>query len=275
MPAQIASSAKQASANSMLRIFKAAIWILTFVTACAGTVAIWQWFSSDERTIISQALDNQRTYRVFNPDADGAVFYALDGQSIRGGLIPAIIFSAKALASGEDLPKIVAIDAGTTRDADLRPLSGTPTNWRPVIAGRSDQFDGFLLNELSLAVEGEGGRPSSRYLLGHSLAGLYALDLATRKPDYFDGVFAFAPTFSHDTSIAERLDKACHDGLLVYANWGLESARDTAVFEDTTRRWREAERCQSNPPKTIRHYGAIHQIVMVTGQLDAAFRFVD
>lgn len=124
-------------------------------------------------------------------------------------------------------------------------------------------------------VEGRQVSGMRRYILGHSLSGLYALDLATRAPDRFDGVFAFAPTFSHDTSITARLALSCNVNTVLYANWGLESSRDTEVFGATVARWKADRRCRQRPPLTPRHYGSLHQIVMLTGQLHAAFLLFD
>ena len=86
-------------------------------------LAVWQWLGSKEYSFNSDALAEERGYRVFNQTATGPIIYALDG---------------------------------------------------------------------------------------HSLAGLYALDLASRKRGQFSGVFAFAPTFSHDTSITRRLALPLH-----------------------------------------------------------------
>lgn len=161
------------------------------------------------------------------------------------------------------------------RDKDFRPISSTPTRWRSKIPGHSDRFDRFLVEELFVEVEGENAGETQRFLTGHSLAGLYALDLAAHEPELFGGVFVFAPTFSHDISIANRLPHACAADLDIYANWGLESARDTEVFETTVKRWKSDAGCRRFTPVTRRHYGAIHQIVMITGQVDVAFRFLD
>ncbi len=248
-----------------------AIISLSGVALTFGSLAGWQWSGSHSYEFESQALGEVRSYRVFNESSEGVIVLALDGQSMRHSLAPAVIFSVAEWVRKKPLPKIVAVDSNASRDRDFRPNSVTPTNWRPDISGRSPRFDRFVLDELGPQIEGWEARGRRRYLIGHSLAGLYVLDLASRYPSKFDGFAAFAPTLSHDVSIAKRLPGAC-SAKFVYANWGLESARDTKVFSGNAKRWRDDPRCQSNPPQIVRHYGSLHQTIMLTGQLHLAVR---
>ncbi len=107
-------------------------------------------------------------------------------------------------------------------------------------------------------------------MLGHSLSGLYALDLASRRPGLFAGVFTFAPTFSHDTSIAKRLATACHPHTKIYTSWGLESSRDTLVFVTAAKLWKASKDCKHDNLLISRHYASPHQTIMLTGQIHAA-----
>ena len=237
-----------------------------------GLISSWQWLTSKSHTIQSTALQETRTYRIFNEHSNGPVIYSLDGHSLRNGLAPAVIFSFAAILRGQELPKVIAIYSNASRDRDFRPLGSAPTHWRPKIDGRSSDFDNFLFAELLPEIEGRKAAGVRRYLMGHSLSGLYALDLATREPERFTGVFAFAPTFSHDTSIGERLPKACHSRTFLYENWGLESSRDTAVFSATAARWKADPDCRRKSSLlTPRHYGSLHQTIMLTGQFHIAF----
>lgn len=238
-----------------------------------GLAAIWQWVISEHHTVQSNALNEKRDYRVFNPDSRGPIVYAFDGQSLRHGLAPAVLFSLGALARAQPMPKLVAISSGKQRDRDFRPIESEPSSWRQVISGRSHKFDRFLLDELAPRVEGHQPLSGKRYLMGHSLAGLYALELAVREQNQFDGVFAFSPTFSHDLSVKERLGDLCAPDLDVFVNWGLESARDDEVYQATMTHWLDVPKCGAHPPATARHYGAIHQIVMLSGQAHAALAF--
>lgn len=236
-----------------------------------GGLASWQWATSKAHTIQSNALQERRMYRVFNEHSDGPVIYALDGNSPSNSLAPAVLFSVSALLRGQVIPKIVAVHSNASRDRDFRPPNSAPTYWRPKIAGRSGQFDKFLLAELLPAIENREPKGKRRYLMGHSLSGLYALDLATRKPNRFAGIFAFAPTFSHDISIDERLQRSCNLGTSIYVNWGLESVRDTAVFDSIMARWKAYPGCRQVVPLASRHFGSLHQTIMLTGQFHIAF----
>lgn len=253
-------------------------WALRIAVLLAAVICLlsgWLWWSSERGTVQSEALGEARDYRVFNPGARGALVYALDGQTIRNGLSPAVLLTLGAIVQGKPLPQIVAIHSNSSRDRDFRPATSTPTYWRPNIVGHAPKFDRFLFDELFPKFEHSAPPSRPRYLLGHSLAGLYALDLAARRTGHFTGVFAFAPTFSHDTSIMARLPLACGHGTLLYANWGLESARDTAVFQQTVAEWKAAKTCRGRPPLTARHHGSLHQTIMVTGQIDTAIRLID
>ncbi len=258
------------TAVRMVRWLAAALVICTvFLAATAG----WLWSNSHLKVIQSSALDETRQYRVFNPSSDGMLFYSLDGQSMRHSLIPATIFTLRAFLLRKQPPKLVAIHSGNTRDIDFRNENSTPAYWRPAIVGHAYKFDQFLLDELRPELEYGSSATPQVYLLGHSLAGLYALDLASRKPSEFSGVVAFAPTFSHDTSIANRLTRACAHGVFLYANWGLESARDSEVFDDTARHWKSDPACKDVMISS--HLGSFHQTIMLSGQIELAARYIE
>lgn len=269
MPKSLATS--KAIRHGFRWMLRGALVGVLLLTILAG----WQWLSSERHSIQSSSLDQTRYYRVFNSRSDGSVVYSLDGQSLRNGLVPAVIFSVAAIVRGDHSPKIVAIESNSERDRNFRRSESTPTHWRPTIAGRSDEFDHFLLDELMPEIEQGSPKQRRRYLMGHSLSALYALDLGTRLPGRFSGILAFAPTFSHDTSISDRLPLACQRDTLLYANWGLESARDTEVFERAVTRWNADERCQGRTLVTSIHYGSLHQTIMLTGQLDVAFKLLE
>lgn len=247
-------------------------WRAAFgVFLLASLLSGWQWTTSTVHTLDSAALHESRIYRVFNPHSNAQIVYSLDGDTLRNSLAPAVVFSVGAILSGQEPPKIVAIYSNANRDRDFRPATSAPTYWRHQIVGRSIEFDRFLLGELLPAVEGRQHNDTRRYIMGHSLSGLYALDLATRVPGRFNGVFAYAPTFSHDMTISDRLPIACNNNTILYANWGLESARDTEVFATVAARWKADRRCYQRPPIAARHYGSLHQIIMLTGHMHAAF----
>lgn len=236
-----------------------------------GVLCGWQWFGSEQHSILSANLNETRTYRVFNQSSGHPIIYSLDGNSLRNSLLPAVIFSTAAILKGEPVPKIVAVASNGSRDRNFRPATSSPTYWRPKIAGRANKFDSFLFYELLPTIEGKESGNVQRYIMGHSLSGLYLMDLASREPQRFAGFIAFAPTFSHNVSISDRLPTSCRANTFLYANWGLESDRDTEVFKKTVSDWKAAPECRSHPPLTPRHYGSLHAMIMLTGQLHLAF----
>lgn len=255
-----------------LRLLKWPFIGLVAISVLVCCVGWWQWSKSERKFIASQALEEERAYRVFNPNSDGPILYSLDGHMMRNSLFPAIIFSVNSFIRSQPLPKIIAIESTSSRDRDFRPSQGTPTYWRPTISGRAADFDRFIFNELIPEIEGNTQAENERYIMGHSLSGLYVMDLAGRDTTSFSGYFAFAPTFSHDLSIQERLQHSCRSGAIIYSNWGLESARDTEVFEETVSAWKSQPECRLHQPITPRHYGSIHATIMFTGHLHLAAR---
>lgn len=246
--------------------------LLTFavlaVVICAFAVAISN--QSEAVEFQSAALGESRKLVIYNLPADRRarpenVIYALDGERWRHGLATAMNASLLAALRGREAPVVVAIDGKGRRETDLRNGTSDPAEWRPFVSGRADRFDRFLLDELRPFVAHRLGQPAHEHLFGHSLGGLYVLDLATRgsSADGFDSYAAFSPTFSHDRSILDRLQRIC--GKSVLATIGLESNREDRLFASAQR----AVKCPADTVRFRRHPGMIHQVVMLTGQVDA------
>lgn len=229
------------------------------------------WDTRTELTVRSEALGEVRKITVFGVsggDAPTVAIYALDGEKHRHALLPAAHSALISWVGGNTQPLFVAIHEQGRRDEDFRPSKVQPASWRPNIAGRSAAFDLFLLNEARSKIERRFGRSERRYLFGHSLAGFYALDMPTRQPQHgFNGIFAFSPTFSQDLSLLSRLTKICRNSN-VYANIGFESSRDTAVFDVAEKKFHGTAMCRGNV-QLARHFGIIHQFIMLTGQVAA------
>lgn len=93
--------------------------------------------------------------------------------------------------------------------------------------------------------------------------------MATRNSGHgFAGLYAFSPTFSHDLSLIERLGAACANSPYIYASIGIESGRDTEVFEKAELAAGKLASC-ANKLHIARHFGMLHQTVMLTGQVSA------
>jgi predicted alpha/beta superfamily hydrolase len=256
----------------MRRLLKSAIAALAIIGIAYAVLLTWVWTGRTEVSINSIALGQQRVATVFDGDTDTTI-YSLDGDKYRHGLLPAAHGALIAWVSGKQRPLFVAVHDHGGRDRDFRPLTVKPASWRPDISGRAPAFDEFLLRELRTEIERRYGKAKKRHLFGHSLGGYYALDMPTRQPNHgFSGIFSFSPTFSHDLSLMNRLAATCIASPFVYANIGLESDRDTEVFE-TAERSAKANSVCSNKLQFSRHPGMVHQLVMLTGQI-AAFKHI-
>lgn len=224
--------------------------------------------NSRSGSLFSQALGESRAYRAYFEGSDRAL-YILDGQMDRNAWVAASFYSFGSLLRGKQAPTIIAVHSGSNRDIDFRNGRSDPSDWRPVISGRAQDFDRFLLDELLPHIE--ENRPRDKTLSGFSLSGLYSIDFVARHPDAFMAVQAFSPTFSHDKSIVGRLQKTCESAGRHFVSWGLESRRDTAVFEEAMKAWSEHTDCADNPPIDRRHFGVIHPLIMVSGHFERAF----
>lgn len=254
------------------RIFTLSFCAAAFLGIGYGGLLYSVWNNRTELTIISKALSETRSVTVFgNAHSQSKLaIYSLDGDKHRHGLIPAAHSVFAAWLAGQTTPVFVAVHDQGSRDTDFRPVRVSPADWRPNISGRGPAFDVFLLKELRAEIDKNFGRIGKRYLFGHSLGGFYALDMAARQAQHgFAGIYAFSPTFSHDLSLLKRLDMSCANSKFVYANIGVESGRDTAVFNRAKAAAKATSKCR-NKMTFNEHLGIVHALVMLTGQVSAA-----
>ncbi len=240
--------------------------------ALLGVLAWHSWYTSRSTIIASAHLGEARSLRYFNSpihqaDQRQVAIYVLDGERARLGLATAVQARLLSVLTGTDVPLVVAVDSNGQREKDFRNASSRPAPWRPSISGRAAAFDRFLLDEVRPLVRERFSGIEKEYVFGHSLAGLYLVDLASRigSSDGFTGYAAFSPTFSHDLGMIERLARICETKSALFVTIGLESRREDELFE----RARARSTCAGSLVKFERHPGAIHQIVMLTGQFSA------
>lgn len=249
-----------------LSICAAALFSLSY---CALLYVVWN--GRTEVVVVSTALNERRNVTIFGSSVrqPSVTIYSLDGEKYRHGLIPAAHAQLMAWLSNAPPPIFVAIHDHGGRDKDFRPARVKPAYWRPKISGRGPAFDVFLLEELRAVIKRRFGRGGNQYLFGHSLGGFYALDMASRQTKHgFAGIYAFSPTFSHDLSLLDRLNNSCENSSSIYANIGLESGRDTDVFTQATVAANRSDECRSKIT-VDEHFGMIHGLVMLTGQVSA------
>ncbi len=258
--------------NGLRRFLPVALLVLVLTSLGYSLHLLWFYCARIETSIYSDFLGESRKVTVYGGNP-AVTFYSLDGDKYRHGLLPAAHGTLIAWLSGSERPMIVAIHDEGQRNVDFRPAKVEPASWRPNISGRAAAFDAFLIRELRSTIERQFGKARKRYLFGHSLGGFYVLDLPTRQRRHgFDGLYAFSPTFSHDLSLIGRMAESCAATTHIYANIGLESGRDTAVFEMAAKGIAANPACKGKM-QLSKHSGAIHQIVMLSGQI-AAFRSI-
>ncbi len=266
-------SAPRSHWRKALRIFVAVFGLLVITL---GGVALATWQSREEHTIRSSALAENRRILLFNAasseTAQGSpMVVVLDGERLRHGLATAVQARLIAWLKGRAVPIVVGIDSQASRDRDFRNISSDPEAWRPTILGHAHRFDAFLASELLPWLRSRVGQGQPVYLFGHSLAGLYVVDLATRQsaPGPFSGFFAFSPTFSHDRSVLNRLQQACADRVPLLITIGFESGREHELFDQAEGAVAQSALCRDGTINFERHPAMIHQIVMITGQTRA------
>jgi hypothetical protein len=132
------------------------------------------------------------------------VLYLTDGDSYINEIGVVIDF----LASNDRMPELIVVgithsdryrDLTPTR-ADITKRDGTIVFRVPTSGGASD-FLKFLDSELVPFVEKRYRTEPFRILVGHSLGGLFALDVFLTKPNVFQGYISASPTLEWDNEI--------------------------------------------------------------------------
>jgi predicted alpha/beta superfamily hydrolase len=257
-------------------ILRVAGWLVAILSVAYFGLLAAIWTNRVDLTVRSAALGEPRKITIFGGastrQSNRKHIYSLDGDKARHGLLPAAHGAIVAWLHGDDMPMLIAVHDQGKRDVDFRPDQVSPADWRPNIKGRGPLFDHFLLEELRSTIERRFGKPQQRFLFGHSLGGFYAIDMPSRQRDHgFQRLYAFSPTFSHDVSLIERLGDACANSQNIYANIGLESNRDTAMFDRAEAVLISNPRCRGKFTLS-RHFAIVHQLIMLTGQISALWQ---
>lgn len=129
------------------------------------------------------------------PDRQYDVLYVLDGR----GLFGEAAAHARFMSLFEGAPEmiIVGIDS-VSPAARRRDFTPTPGAADPTEAGQADRFLGFLIDTVEPGVSSRYRTSGRAILVGHSLAGLFALHARLSRPEAFDAYVAISPTLSWD-----------------------------------------------------------------------------
>jgi predicted alpha/beta superfamily hydrolase len=198
-----------------------AVFALTFLppdrpTAAAQASPSTPIPSRDERFGIRSAVlgEDREIWVHLPPDANGGerfdVVYVLDAHA----LFPITSGETDFRVRMQVPPKVVVVGI-TSRSSQGRGRDFTPvvdTTRRDVFpeTGKADQFIRFLETELFPVIAERYPVTSHRILVGHSLAGLFAVHLFASRPELFEGYVAISPTlpWEHESvfpSVTSRL----------------------------------------------------------------------
>jgi len=169
------------------------------------------------------------------------VFWVLDGRSKSEHL--ALV--ADALAEVDLLSPVIVVgvpNSGAGRTRDFTP----PDPGSDQRNGQADRFLAFLETEAIPAIDAAYHTSSERLIAGHSLGGLFVTYVLVSRPNLFDGVFAFSPSYwVGDQAILDELKQHFVSGAqfaeasFFYASlgsnegWEMEASYEAAraVFE--------------------------------------------
>ena len=111
--------------------------------------------------------------------------------------------AAYLAANSPGLPPviIVGIANGSDRIHDMTPPAAGSSVKEYTTAGGADAFAAFILGEVLPQVRAHYRTVTTTILAGHSASGLFALDVASKKPEAFQGIIAMSPALWFNDSV--------------------------------------------------------------------------
>ncbi len=225
-------------------------------TAAPGVGAATPVVAGEHITVRSAALAGEereawillpRGYEA-QPQRRYDVLYVLDGGAI--GPIAASINDYLVL--GNRVPPIIVVGVdsknGPDRARNFTPVIDQQMKDRFPTAGGADAFLRYLGDELVPAIDQRYRASPRRYLMGHSLGGLFALHVLASRPALFQGYLALSPSTRWADgavlrSLAGRFAEGVPDNTFLYmsAAKGEDMPQTEALFRDrapASLRWR-------------------------------------
>lgn len=160
----------------------------------------------ERMSLRSEILGEERRLLVYRPpperpDARYPVIYLLDGEwhfHHATGLVQFL------MQQGRMARVIVVGLANVDRSRDFTPTQAPEMP----NSGGADRFLAFVERELIPAVEQAYPTAPYRILVGHSLAGLFAIHALSRRPELFDAVIAVSPSLRWGDRLPQKQTEA-------------------------------------------------------------------
>lgn len=256
--------------------------ILVLLALIISAYVVWMSYDLARRethhSLDSVNFDQKRNFTVYVPRSYSStkqrypVLYVLDGERLRNNRIAAGISSSlSSIASAPEMI-IVSVHGDGERSKDYMPNNALSAYTNKVTKGRADIFSRYLTEELIPSIDRDFRTNEFRVISGHSLAGLFVMDLFAQNSGVFQGYFAYSPTFTHDQKSLQRLSQrpASRNNSVepyLYMNIGYESELYTHYFQQAERIIRPEEKLELCNCSIEYHFGVFHPFIMMTGQL--------
>jgi predicted alpha/beta superfamily hydrolase len=193
------------------RLAAALVFVLSAGAAAQQSVAPLSWGQEQLRTT---KLGTPRTVFVALPEGYSGndrrynVLVVLDASD--KAQFRAAVANVAFLADRSVVPPmiVVGVPNGADRTRDLTPVPTGNTATRFRTAGGSSDFADFLTSDVLPMVHSKYRTLPATILAGHSFGGLFAIELAARRPGAFAGVIAMSPSlwWNDSTVVAEYAD---------------------------------------------------------------------
>ena len=167
----------------------------------------------ERHTLFSRLLNEERAYWVYQPEKrpgeterNYPVLYLLDGDSFFHTVVGFTRFFSSSRVSSLP-PCVVVAVLNTDRTRDLTPTSSAAQRDGSIQPGDTPKGGGmkafyrFLTEELRPEIEKKVSANGRNFLVGHSYAGLFTLQVLLDYPESFDTFMAIDPSLWWDRGV--------------------------------------------------------------------------
>lgn len=221
-------------------------------------------------TLQSKALAEARPVRVFLPAGyeNSTDVYDVLYVTDANGQLPTAAGVTRFLTVHGRAPQmmVVGIDSLSSQDRARNFSTVSDYKRRDMPGGGFDKFASFLIDELVPHIDKTYRTSSRRMFAGHSLAGLFAVNLWTRDPNIFEGIIAISPSLTWSNGeVFARIERRLNAGTpprFLFASMGSD---DLPGYPDAMKRLEDMVRSvpANRRPVTARFAGEDHVTTVV------------